>query len=145
MIMETATSLRPFDAALSRESTCDDSFSVLPRNCDSAVVYWNLTTERQPVHSKVRLCLQVNGCDSDAEETIILHRESGHFIVPLLADDRNYRVSLGWSDSSGFRPIFEQMVSLPEYPSGDVLGAMTSSLNFRGAHFWPKAYAASVN
>jgi hypothetical protein len=87
----------------------------------------------------------VNGCESDAEETIILHRGSGHFIVPLLADDRNYRVALGWSDSGGFRVIFEQEISLPDYPRGDVLGAMSSSLNFRGAHFWPKAYAASVN
>lgn len=122
----------------------DDSFAVIPRNCDTAVVYWNLTSERQPVHSKVRLCLQVNGKDSEAEETIYLHRESGHFIVPLLADAREYSISLGYSDSTGFRSIFEQTIRLPDYPKKTV-GAMSSSMSFRGAHFWPKDYASSVN
>lgn len=122
---------------------CDDSFAVIPRNCDTAVVYWNLTSERQPMHSKVRLCLQVNGRDTEAEETIFLHRESGHFIVPLLAEDREYRIALGWSEGGGFRSIFEQTVKLPEFP-GASAGAMSSSLSFRGAHFWPKG-EASVN
>ena len=122
----------------------DDSFAVIPRNCDTAVVYWNLTSERQPIHSKVRLCLQINGIESDAEEMIILHRESGHFIVPLMADDREYTVALGWSDVNGFRAIFEQTVRLPDYPKSS-LGAMSSSLSFRGAHFWPKGYGSSVN
>ncbi len=122
----------------------DDSFAVIPRNCDTAVVYWNLTSERQPMHHSNRLCLQVNGKESDAEEMIILHRESGHFIVPLLAEDREYRIVLGWSDANGFRPIFEQSVRLPEYPKSSV-GAMSSSLSFRGAHFWPKGYGSSVN
>ena len=108
------------------------------------VVYWNLTSERQPFHSKVRLCLQVNGKESDAEEMIILHRESGHFIVPLLADDREYSIALGWSDANGFRSIFEQTVRLPNYP-GSSVGAMSSSLSYRGAHFWPKGYGTSVN
>lgn len=125
-------------------SFCDDSFAVIPRNCDTAVVYWNLTSERQPFHSKVRLCLQVNGKESDAEEMIILHRESGHFIVPLLADDREYSIALGWSDANGFRSIFEQTVRLPNYPESSV-GAMSSSLSYRGAHFWPKGYGTSVN
>lgn len=121
----------------------DDSFAVIPRNCDTAVVYWNLTSERHPMHSQVRLCLQVNGSETDAEETIFLHRESGHFIVPLLAEDREYRIALGWSDSYGFRALFEQTVRLPDFPGTDA-GAMTSSLSFRGAHFWPKV-GASVN
>ncbi len=125
-------------------SSYDDSFSVIPRNCDTAVVYWDLTSERQPIHSKTRLCLQINGIDSDAEEMIILHRESGHFIVPLLAEDRNYRIALGWSDSSGFRAIFEQSIKLPNYPVSDE-GALSSSLSFRGHHFWPKGYGTSVN
>ncbi|MEX2577604.1 MAG: hypothetical protein WD342_00990 [Verrucomicrobiales bacterium] len=122
----------------------DDSFVVIPRNCDTAVVYWNLNSERQPFHSKVRLSLQVNGTESDAEETIILHRESGHFIVPLLADDREYRIALGWSDVNGFSALFEQTVRLPEFPRSTV-GAMSTSLSFRGAHFWPKGYGSSVN
>ena len=128
------------------ESThyCDDSFAVIPRNCDTAVVYWNLTSERQPFHSKVRLCLQINGKESDAEEMIILHRESGHFIVPLLADDREYSISLGWTDATGFRSIFEQSVRLPDYPQEAVV-AMSSSLSYRGAHFWPKGCGTSVN
>ncbi|MDF2375248.1 MAG: hypothetical protein P1U81_03330 [Verrucomicrobiales bacterium] len=128
----------------SSESFFDDSFTVIPRNCDTAVVYWNLTSERQPFSSKVRLCLQINGKESDAEETIILHRESGHFIVPLLADDREYSIALGWTDTYGFRPIFEQCVKLPNYPESSV-GAMSSSMSFRGSHFWPKGYGSSVN
>lgn len=126
------------------QSFYDDSFSVIPRNCDTAVVYWDLTSERQPISSKTRLCLQINGMESDAEEMIILHRESGHFIVPLLAEDRDYEIAIGWSDATGFRSIFEQKVKLPELPSNDV-GAMSSSLSFRGAHFWPKGYGSSVN
>jgi hypothetical protein len=122
----------------------DDSFAVIPRNCDTAVVYWNLTSERQPIYNKVRLCLQVNGKDGDAEETIFLHRESGHFIVPLLAEDREYSIALGYNDSTGFRSIFEQSVRLPDYP-GESVGAMSSSMSFRGAHFWPKGYGSSVN
>jgi hypothetical protein len=102
-----------------------------------------LTSERQPIHSKVRLCLQVNGKETDAEETIFLHRESGHFIVPLLADDREYRIALGWNDVHGFRSIFEQTVRLPEHPDSSP-GAMSSSLSYRGAQFWPKG-GASVN
>tara|TARA_R110000850_G_scaffold212642_4_gene338422 strand:+ start:40 stop:456 length:417 start_codon:yes stop_codon:yes gene_type:complete len=132
------------DPSSQSELFFDDSFAVIPRNCDTVVVYWNLPSERQPFHSKVRLCLQINGKQSDAEEMIILHRESGHFIVPLMADDREYHVALGWSDVTGFRPIFEQNVKLPDYPKSSV-GAMSSSLSFRGAHFWPKGYGSSVN
>lgn len=132
------------DSTPASELFFDDSFAVIPRNCDTAVVYWNLTSERQPFHSRTRLCLQVNGMETDAEETIILHRESGHFIVPLLAEDREYRVALGWSEGSGFRPIFEQTVKLPDAPESSV-GAMSSSLSYRGAHFWPKGYSSSVN
>ncbi len=131
------------DPAFETLPYCDDSFTVIPRNCDTAVVYWNLTSERQPIHSKVRLCLQVNGKETDAEETIFLHRESGHFIVPLLAEDREYRIALGWNDVHGFRSIFEQTVRLPEHPDSSP-GAMSSSLSYRGAQFWPKG-GASVN
>lgn len=140
MDVVTNTNISPVENA----SSYDDSFSVIPRNCDTAVVYWDLTSERQPIHSKTRLCLQINGIESDAEEMIILHRESGHFIVPLLAEDREYSIALGWSDATGFRAIFEQSVKLPNYPANDV-GALSSSLNFRGHHFWPKGYGTSVN
>jgi len=132
------------DQSAEPELFFDDSFAVIPRNCDTAVVYWNLTSERQPIHAKVRLGLQINGKESDAEEMIMLHRESGHFIIPLLADDREYRIALGWSDVGGFRTLFEQHVRLPDYPKAS-LGAMSSSLSFRGAHFWPKGCASSVN
>lgn len=137
--METVASASASDTL----PNSDDSFAVIPRNCDTAVVYWNLTSERQPMHSRVRLCLQIQGLESDAEETIYLHRESGHFIVPLLAEDREYTVALGWSDPHGFRPLYSQKVRLPDFP-GATAGAMSSSLSYRGAHFWPKV-GASVN
>ncbi len=137
--MELAT-----DPTSEPASCCDDSFAVSPRNCDTAVVYWNLASRRQSFHPAVRLCLQINGKESDAEEMIILHRESGHFIVPLLAEDREYRIALGWTDATGFRSLFEQQVRLPDCP-GETVGAMSSSLSYRGAHFWPKGHGASVN
>ncbi len=123
-----------------------DPFVALPRNCDTAVVYWNIEgqTEAPMDDPSTRLCIQINGRDSNAEECIFLHREAGHFIVPLLADDRNYEIELGWSDASGFRTISSQAVQLPEQPS-ETLGAMSSSLSYRGAHFWPKNYDTSVN
>ncbi|MEM7697328.1 MAG: hypothetical protein AAF236_02860 [Verrucomicrobiota bacterium] len=132
--------------ALSADSGAlqDDSFMAMPRNCDTAVVYWNLSTERQPASATNRLCLMVRSDDSEAEEMIILHRESGHFIIPLLAEARNYEISLGWSNASGFRSLFTEQVKLPDHPES-VEGAMSSSLSFRGAHFWPKGYGASVN
>ena len=125
------------------ESTLEDSFTVIPRNCDTAVVYWNLASGRFPTNPRVRLCLQVNGRETEAEETIFLHRESGHFIIPLLAGDREYDISLGWSDEQGFRALFEQRVRLPRFV-GSSAGAMSSSLSYRGAHFWPKG-GSSIN
>ncbi len=122
----------------------EDSFVAMPRNCDTAVVYWNLTADRQPAHSGSRLCIFLNSEESDVEELIILHRESGHFIVPLMAEDRKYEITLGWSDVNGFRPIFSQHIKLPEFPSKS-LGAMSSSLSYRGSQFWPKSYKSSVN
>lgn len=139
--MEAAVHHTPPSA---NDSFLDDSFTVIPRNCDTAVVYWNLTSERQPAHSRTRLCLMVQGRQSDAEEMIVLHRDSGHFIVPLLAEDREYSISLGWSGAHGFQPVFRQEVRLPDYPKSS-LGAMSSSMSFRGAHFWPKGYHSSVN
>jgi|GEM_PF-421142 len=123
-----------------------DAFVALPRNCDTAVVYWSIDglPETQSDAHATRLCLQINGKESNAEECIFLHRESGHFIVPLLADDRNYEINLGWSDSSGFHPISSQSVQLPDHAEG-TLGAMSSSLSYRGAHFWPKNTDTSVN
>ncbi len=124
-----------------------DPFVALPRNCDTAVVYWNLEgqTEEAMDDPTSRLCLQINGRDSNAEECIFLHRDSGHFIVPLLADDRNYEINLGWSDGSGFHEISSQAVQLPEQPARETLGAMSSSLSYRGAHFWPKSHDTSAN
>ena len=74
---------------------CDDSFAVIPRNCYTAVVYWNLTSERHPMHSSVRLFLPVNGQQSDAVETNFLHRDAVHLLVPLPDQPREYSIGLG--------------------------------------------------
>jgi hypothetical protein len=58
------------DPAFETLPYCDDSFTVIPRNCDTAVVYWNLTSERQPIHSKVRLCLQEK--EQEADDAIVV-------------------------------------------------------------------------
>jgi len=128
-----ASSLSPETSLLDR-----DLFSAIPRNSDSAVIYWNLSAHRRPAHEGCRLCLFIRGLDSGVDETIILHRQSGHFIVPLLARDRTYELSLGWSDVNGFRPIQSQNVILPEPVQGS-LGAHSSALSYRGSHFWPSA------
>ena len=124
-----------------------DPFVALPRNCDTAVVYWNVEeqVESSRENPSTRLCIQVSAKDSNAEEYIFLHRNSGHFIVPLLADDRHYEVNLGWSDASGFRAISSQSVQLPHHPNEETPGALSSSLSYRGAHFWPKSCDPSVN
>ena len=61
-----------------------DSFIAVPRDTDTAVVYWSLSNRHLPFHEGGRLCLQILGQTSDLSDTIILHRESGHFIIPLL-------------------------------------------------------------
>lgn len=121
-----------------------DSFSVLPRNSDAAVVYWSLSDDHQPIHDGCRLSLLVESRESDLNETIILHRETGHFTVPLMASDRAFQFTLGWSDVNGFRSLRSQQVELPPSPSRS-LGAMSTSLSFRGCHFWPRKSSPSDN
>ena len=112
-----------------------DSFIAVPRDTDTAVVYWSLSNQNLPFHEGGRLCLLLRGQTSDLEETIILHRESGHFIIPLLADEREYEIQLGWSDVNGFSKIFSETIELPELPA-EVLGAHTNAMDYRGSVFW---------
>lgn len=131
------------ESILTPTTSSDDSFAVLPRNCDTAVVYWNVAHSRVPMLDGGRLCLHVCGQETGAEETIYLHRISGHFIVPILAEDREYQVTLGWSIPQGFCQLYQQRLRLPELHHAAV-GAMSSALNYRGAQFWPRS-EASVN
>lgn len=113
----------------------EDSFIVVPRDCDTAVVYWNLSNRNLPFHETGRLCLQITGLTSDVDEAIILHRETGHFIVPLLANERRYKIELGWSDVNGFSAFFMETIELSDLP-GDAPGAHSSAMDFRGSLFW---------
>ena len=123
--------------------TAPDSFIAVPRDTDTAVVYWSLSNKHLPFHEGGRLCLQILGQTTDLTETIILHRESGHFIIPLLADEREYEIQLGWSDVNGFSKIFSETIELPELPA-EVLGAHTNALDYRGSVFWGQ-HAGSAN
>jgi Domain of unknown function (DUF4912) len=125
------------------KSTVPDSFIAVPRDTDTAVVYWSLSNRHLPFHEGGRLCLQLIGQTSDLTETIILHRESGHFIIPLLAEEREYEIQLGWSDVNGFSMIFSESIVLPELPMA-LLGASSSSLDYRGSVFWGH-YVNSAN
>lgn len=115
--------------------TKPDSFIAVPRDADTAVVYWNVANANLPFDGGGRLCLQINGQTSDVNETIILHREAGHFIVPLLADERKYQLELGWSDMNGFSRIFVETIELPALDS-DAPGAHSSAVDYRGTVFW---------
>lgn len=112
-----------------------DSFIAVPRDSDTAVVYWSLSNRHLPFHEGGRLCLNIIGQTSDLKDTIILHRESGHFIIPLLAEEREYEIQLGWSDVNGFSTIFSESIELPELPDAP-LGANSTSLDYRGSVFW---------
>ena len=120
-----------------------DSFIAVPRDSDTAVVYWSLSNRQFPFHEGGRLCLRVIGQNSDVEETIILYRESGHFIIPLINRERNYEIQLGWDDITGFSKIFSEKIALPDLPV-ETLGANTNSLDYRGSVFWGQT-ATSAN
>ncbi|MDF1816662.1 MAG: hypothetical protein P1V20_30950 [Verrucomicrobiales bacterium] len=117
------------------KETVPDSFIAVPRDTDTAVVYWSLSNRHLPFHEGGRLCLQIIGQTSDLTDTIILHRESGHFIIPLLAEEREYEIQLGWSDVNGFTMIFTESIILPDLPENP-LGAHSSAMDYRGSVFW---------
>ena len=119
-----------------------DSFIAVPRDTDTAVVYWSLNQRDLPFHEGGRLCLLLLGQTSDLNETIILHRESGHFIIPLLDEERKYEIQLGWSDVNGFTKLFSEFIELPETPS-EKLGAHSSCIDYRGSVFWGKTASAN--
>ena len=120
-----------------------DSFLAVPRDSDTAVVYWSLSGRKLPYHESGRLCLQVIGQTSDVVETIILNREAGHFIVPLVASERHYEFQLGWSEPGGFTKLFAKEIELPDLP-GQSLGANSTSIDYRGSVFWAQ-HAPSAN
>lgn len=93
-------------------SNLQDSFIAVPRNQDTAVIYWSLTNKNLPYYEGGKLCLQVVSQQSGETETIFLHRESGHFIVPLLSPERNYQLEIGWSDTNGFSKFFSESIEL---------------------------------
>ena len=93
-------------------SNLEDSFIAVPRNQDTAVVYWSLTKKNLPYYEGGKLCLQVVAEESGNKETIFLHRENGHFIVPLLSDERKYQIEIGWADANGFSKFFGEAIEL---------------------------------
>lgn len=117
------------------KETVPDSFIAVPRDTDTAVVYWSLSNQHLPFHEGGRLCLNIIGQTSDLKDTIILHRESGHFIIPLLAEEREYEIQLGWSDVNGFSKIFSEFIELPQLPV-NALGSHSTAMDYRGSVFW---------
>ncbi len=120
-----------------------DSFIAVPRDADTAVVYWSLSNRHLPFHEEGRLCLRVLGETSDIEETIILYREAGHFIIPLISEERRYVLQLGWSDVNGFSEIFTERIVLPDPIAPETMGTHASAIDYRGSVFWGNSTSAN--
>ena len=131
------------------ESYQDDSFDIVVRDTHSIAVFWDLAVTSQPAHKGARLSLQISNQDGKGEtETLILHYDAGHMIVPLAAEtSRNYLVQLGWSDVNGFSPITSGEVELPPIAKASELreslgsNLLDCTQGFRGSVFLPLRHA----
>ncbi len=116
-----------------------DSFMIVPRDSDTAVAYWSVTQKHLALQGDGRLCLHLVGCNSPITETIILYREAGHFIVPLMGVEREYLVHLGWVNDSGFTSFFSERIELPpvttkQSPKVGLRSNQDRVLNFMSYH-----------
>lgn len=95
------------------ESYQDDSFDIVVRDSRSVAVFWDLSDQSRPSDENARLSLRVISPTGSDAETLILHHDAGHMIVPLPESSRNFGIQLGWSDVNGFDSIAEDEVELP--------------------------------
>lgn len=117
------------------DTIVEDSFIAVPRNRDTAVVYWSVSSNRNlPYHEGGRLALQVVGLESGSKQMIFLHRETGHFIVPFMAEEREYRIEFGWSDANGFSTFFDESIQLEALATEN--DQANPTVDYRGSVFW---------
>ena len=130
------------------ESYRDGSFDLVVRDAHSVAIYWDLARTAEPPHEDYRLCLRYTNAVGETD-TLILHHQAGHVLVPLPGDARWYKFTLGWLDSEKFLRIAATTAELPPVIGSGrtTIGALpkvsraTSSNQFnqRGSVFLPLA------
>lgn len=94
------------------ESYRDGSFDLVVRDAHSVAVFWDLAKTAEPPHEGSRLCLRFTNAVGETD-TLILHHEAGHVLVPLNGEGRWYKFTLGWLDAEKFLPIDSTSTELP--------------------------------
>ena len=131
------------------ESYRDGSFDLVVRDAHSVAVYWDLAKTAEPPHEGSRLCLRYTNAVGETE-TLILHHEAGHVLVPLNGEGRWYKFTLGWLDAEKFLRIDATTTELPpavDTPASERLNPpsvrparrTSSNFNHRGSVFLPLA------
>jgi len=118
------------------ERYSDGSFDLQVRDSHSVAVFWDLPEANEPPHPGARLCLRYSDATGEMD-TLILHHEAGHVLVPLHGEGRWYRFTLGWLDSESFRRIASASTELPPQVSGPA--SEGSHFDYRGSVFLPLA------
>lgn len=113
----------------------DGSFDLQVRDAHSVAVFWDLPEANEPPHQGARLCLRYSDATGEMD-TLILHHEAGHVLVPLHGEGRWYRFTLGWLDSDSFQRIASSSTELPPLVKSDSDG---SHFDYRGSVFLPLA------
>ncbi len=126
------------------ESYRDGSFDLVIRDAHSVAIYWDLARTAEPPHEGSRLCLRYTNAAGETD-TLILHHQAGHVLVPLTGEGRWYKFTLGWLDSEKFLRIAATTAELPPVVNGDrvtkAAAPRPTSSNFshRGSIFLPLA------
>lgn len=95
----------------------DGSFDLVVRDAHSVAIYWDLARTAEPPHPGSRLCLRYTNAAGETD-TLILHHNAGHVLVPLPGEGRWYKFTLGWQDSSKFLRIASLSAELPPVLDG---------------------------
>lgn len=90
----------------------DGSFDLVVRDAHSVAIYWDLARTAEPPHEGSRLCLRYTNAAGDTD-TLILHHQAGHVLVPLPGEGRWYKFTLGWLDAEKFLRIASVTAELP--------------------------------
>lgn len=126
------------------ESYRDGSFDLVVRDAHSVAIYWDLARTAEPPHEGSRLCLRYTNAAGETD-TLILHHQAGHVLVPLPGEGRWYKFTLGWLDSEKFLRIAATTAELPPEVGSRRLKRpakarpTSSNFNHRGSIFLPLA------
>lgn len=116
----------------------DGAFDLQVRDAHSVAVFWDLPESNVPPHPGARLCLRYTNAAGDTD-TLILHHDAGHVLVPLPGEGRWYRFTLGWLDRENFQEIASAITELPAVLRSAGTGSASSQFDYRGSVFLPLA------